>query len=142
MIHSTAWLLFITLSAITALHLLWASGSTWPVADRDQFAPTFVGLKAGTRPPNALMCLIVAGLIFAAGLLPLWLVGSVDLPLPAWCKQAAPWVLFAVFALRGLSAYALPNLPRAEPFRTLDRHYFSPLCLILAAGHLAIALSL
>lgn len=141
MINTIAWLLFAVLSAIAALHLLWASGSTWPVANREQFARTLIGIDTDYETLSAGLCTAVALLIFAAALLPLWNIGSISLPLPNWCKQSAPWVLLAVFALRGLSTYILPNLPRCEPFRTLDRRYFAPLCLLLAAGYLLIALN-
>lgn len=140
MIEIIACLMFVTLSLVAALHLVWASGSTWPVANREQFARNFIGTDSGDHTPCKALCAQVALLIFAGALLPLWTTDIITSPLPAWSRPLSMWVLFTVFALRGLSAYALPNLPRAEPFRTLDRRYYSPLCLLLAAGYLAIIL--
>ncbi len=142
MIDLIPWILLTALSLIAALHLLWATGSTWPLDDPAQFARTFVGIESDRATPGAAITTAVALLIFAAGVLPVWVAGHISLPLPSWCGPVSMWVLVAVFGLRGLSTYALPNLPRAEPFKSLDRRYFAPLCLLLGAGFLSLALSL
>lgn len=142
MIDLIAWLLFVVLLGVSALHFLWASGSTWPVKDPQQFGRTVAGVDSDKATPGMALTALVAILILAAAVLPLWAINTLSLPLPEWCRPASLWVLFAVFFLRGISTYALPNLPRAEPFKTLDRRYFAPLCLVLAAGYLSIALSL
>ncbi len=142
MIDIIAWLLFIVLSLVAALHFLWASGSTWPVKDPKDFARTVAGVDSDKGIPGVGLTALVALLILAAAVLPLWTTHFIALPLPEWCRPTSMWVLFSVFFLRGASTWALPNLPRAEPFRTLDRLYFAPLCLLLAAGYLGIAVSL
>lgn len=145
-IEIVAWLVFVVLFLVAALHFLWATGSTWPVKTPSDFAPTFIGVDADKGVPGKGLTVVVATLILAAAILPLWSTDIIALPLPLplphWCKPSSTWVLFSVFLLRGISTYGLPNLPRAEPFRTLDRLYFAPLCLILAACYLSIALSL
>ncbi|WP_028467849.1 DUF3995 domain-containing protein [Neptunomonas japonica] len=142
MILFIAWLVFIVLAGVSALHFLWASGSTWPVKDPKQFARTVAGVDSGKASPGMGLTALVALLILAAAVLPLWVINVISLPLPEWCRLTSMWVLFAVFFLRGLSSYALPNLPRTQPFKSLDRHYFAPLCLMLAAGYLSIVLNL
>lgn len=142
MIALIAWLLFVVLVGVSALHFLWASGSTWPVKDPQQFARTLAGIDSDRATPGMALTALVAMLILAAAVLPLWTISTISLPLPEWCRATSMWVLFAVFFLRGISTYALPNLPRAQPFKSLDRRYFAPLCLVLAAGYLSLVLSL
>jgi hypothetical protein len=45
-------------------------------------------------------------------------------------------VLIAVFALRGLAPYVTPvfEYARGTPFFELNRLYYAPLCLVIAAG--------
>ena len=137
-----AWAVFLILSTIAALHYLWASGSTWPVATQEQFVRSFIGVQSAKTMPGKRLTVLVATLILAAAASAPWGAALITLPLPSWSKPILLWALFAVFLLRGLSTYGLPNLPRAEPFKTLDRRYFAPLCLVLAAGFLNIALNL
>jgi len=44
--------------------------------------------------------------------------------------------LMLVFGLRGLAPYLTPafNYARATPFYALNRKYYAPLCLLIAAG--------
>lgn len=142
MIEVIASSVFALLTAIAVMHFVWASGSTWPVANQQIFMQTFVGVDGDKPMPGAWLTSIVALLILFAGVLALWSAGLISLPLPEWCRATANWVLFSVFFLRGASTYALPNLPRTEPFRSLDRRYFAPLCLALAAGYLLLGFSL
>lgn len=136
-----AWALFVCLSAIAALHLLWATGSTWPLRDEREFARTLIGVDAERGLPGPALTALVAALIAAAGLCALWVAQLLAPPLPGAWRDASPRVLTAVFLLRGLSTYALPKLPRTEPFRRLDRAYFAPLCLLLGGGFLWLALA-
>lgn len=129
-----AWLLFFILALVAALHFLWASGSTWPVANRDEFVRSFIGSDSPNAMPGALLTSVVACLILVASVVPLWRANIVSLPLPEWALTIGMWALFGIFLLRGLSTYALPMLSRTEPFRRLDRHYYAPLCLIIAVG--------
>ena len=142
MINFIAWFLFVVLSLVASLHFFWATGRTWPVKDPKEFARTIAGIDSDKGMPGMGLTALVASLIFAAAVLPLWTTNVISLPLPEWCRLTSMWVLFSIFFLRGISTYALPNLPRAEPFKTLDRLYFAPLCLLLAAGYLCIAISL
>jgi len=103
-----------------------------------------VGSPKGVPMPSAGLTVFVAISIFGLGLAALWganmfSLGRID-GLKTWILPA----IIAVFALRGVASY-LPFGPfqsSAEPFRTLDRHYFAPLCGLLAVGYLAIFMSL
>lgn len=127
-------LLSLALSAvligIAALHLMWALGWWFPIRQERALARAVVGARGIERMPGAVSCsVVVVALIFAA----------------AW-----PWMpghrltalglagLAAVFLLRGGAAY-LPSWRRLvpeEPFATLDRRLYGPLCLVLGAGFL------
>jgi len=51
------------------------------------------------------------------------------------------WVLVAVFLGRGIATYVPSPLAAAvEPFRTLDRRVYAPLCVALGGGFLLLAL--
>ena len=53
------------LGGLAALHVLWATGSTFPVHDADEFAETFLGVD-GVGSPGPGACLAVAGALGAA----------------------------------------------------------------------------
>jgi hypothetical protein len=50
--------------------------------------------------------------------------------------QVGFWIAGAVFALRGLAGYIRPVFAYADgtPFASLNRRFYSPLCLLIAAG--------
>src|SRR4051794_21030031 len=56
------------LAAIAGLHLVWATGSPWPAADRDELADRMAGRAAGAVP-SAAACVAVAGLLSTAAAL-------------------------------------------------------------------------
>ena len=53
------------LGGLAALHVLWATGSTFPVHDADEFAETFLGVD-GVGSPGPGACLAVAGALGAS----------------------------------------------------------------------------
>ena len=137
--HFIAYAIFFILSVVAIVHLYWARGGAWPAPERRLLARTVVGVDT-EKMPGAALTIIVAGLIFAAGCLPLVWIGALSFPVGETLARILMWALFAVFALRGLSTYTfysrLYNV--VEPFARLNRVYFSPLCLLLAAGYLAL----
>lgn len=92
-----------------------------------------VGVPEGRPMPPPWLTLAVAAAILALGVAALWGAGGVS------GFRAYPMLaIAAVFALRGVATY-LPFGPlqaSVQPFRRLDRRYFAPLCLLLAAGYL------
>jgi hypothetical protein len=119
------------LAAISALHVMWARGSSFPFAGGDALADAVVGSPA---VPSSSACLAVAGaLAFASGLV----AGAPVVPRPL--RRPGIATVTAVLTLRGVAGLAgrtdllVPG--SASPrFRRLDRCCYAPLCLALAAG--------
>ena len=139
-----AYAIFGVLTITALLHAGWAFGMIWPGRDQQSLIDTVIGQPGMTQMPSTALTLAVASAIFAAGLCAPWALGLIVLPLPDWMKSLSPYVLAFIFIARGLSTYVLngPLGTSVEPFRTLDRRYFAPLCLLLGAGFVAIILSL
>jgi hypothetical protein len=122
-----------TLFALAALHALWATGSSWPVKDRAALAELMAGRAGGSVPPAA-ACLTVAALLTSASLL----VGGRPRRLPA-LRRAGARAVAGVLGVRGVLGIAgrtdlVSGGSTAPRFRRLDRRYYSPLCLVLAAS--------
>jgi Protein of unknown function (DUF3995) len=122
------------LAAIAALHVAWGLGLRWPGSDET----TLVGLVVGYRRdhmPSAQQCFVAALAIFAAAAVVALLGGLVRLPIAPGLVTLSGLGATAVFLGRGVAGY-LPawrtHFPR-EPFATLDRRIYSPLCLCIAA---------
>lgn len=123
------------LIAISALHLAWAAGATWPAEDETALALRVAGFR-GVRsmPPRgasvavAMALAIAAHIVFAAaGLMPGIAADALYRP--------ALMALALVFTGRGLAPYT-PQwraLTPEQPFARLDRRYYGPLCLLIAA---------
>lgn len=118
------------LGGLAALHLWWATGSTWPCADEATLADAVAG-----RPklPSPGACVGVAAALSAASAL----VGG-------WPSRGAPLQragatgVVAVLLVRGGVGLAgrtdLVSPGSSSPcFRRLDRRYYAPLCLTIAA---------
>ncbi len=88
--------------------------------------------------PPAWLTLVVAGLILAAALLPLFVTPPLAGALPPNLVHFGLAALAAIFVARGLSAFtpAVHRRHGTEPFVTLDRHIYGPLCLLIGAGYL------
>ncbi len=123
-----AWLLSSVLVLLSALHLLWAIGYWFPIADEAALARAVVGRPEVRRMPGAVPCaLVVVALFFAA---------AVPLFPPSPFRVVALGGLAAVFLARGIAAYlpAWRRLLPEQPFARLDRMVYGPLCLLLGAG--------
>ncbi|MBU2981139.1 DUF3995 domain-containing protein [Lentibacter algarum] len=134
-----SYLLAGVLLALSALHLLWGLRIWWPIADEFKLARATAGFKgiATMAPPAA--CYVVALLLAIVALIALELGG-----LGLFNRSALTALVGAgatlVFLGRGLFAYTptWARLTPEEPFRSLDRRYFSPLCLIIGVGLLVL----
>ena len=110
----------------------WATGSPWPLPDRESLADRVVGRSGGTVPGPA-ACLAVAGLL-APRPRASWPAGRVATP--ALSRLGAAGVV-SVLGLRGGLGLAgrtdlvSPGSVSAE-FRERDRRLYSPLVLTLA----------
>jgi hypothetical protein len=130
-----AWCIFILLTAIAAVHVAWGVGVRWPRRSEIELVTTVIGHRRDTMPPP-FQCYVAALAIFIPGAIALMLAGIVQTALPPWLVILAGAGAALVFAGRGIAGYVpawRARHPR-EPFASLDRHYYSPLCLMLAAG--------
>ena len=130
-----AALVFVPLLAIAIAYFVWSVGGTWPIRDRVLLARTVVGRPGVTRMPPRIMSFGVALAILAAGIVALSLAD--DSAGGIWLTIIGT-LLAAAFLGRGAIGYTAGWRARfpEEPFATLDRKNYSPLCLALGAGFL------
>jgi len=128
--------MFVPLLAVFFAHLLWAMGRSWPIHDRKLLAETVIGTPGIESVPR-LPALIVAIGILAAGIVALALAdhtsGGIGLSILGI-------ICAAIFLSRGFAGYTAgwaEKTPNPN-FRLNDRRVYSPLCLFLGAGFLAL----
>ncbi len=140
MITLLAVVLWIVLAAIAVLHAAWGLGSHWPCESEAVLVRTAGGTPGATRmyPPSS--CFLVAALLAGVSVWPLFAVGVLPEAWPRWLTVLAGAGIALVFLARGVAGYtpAWRRLQSAEPFATLDRRYYAPLCLALGTGFLII----
>ncbi len=126
-------LLFVALLAIGIAHLLWSFGQTWPIHSEALLARSISGTPGVTQMPPRLRTFGIAVLAFACGVLALSLADRSSGG--AWLT-ALGVLAGAGFLARGVVGYTAwwQRLTPEEPFRTLDRKNYSPLCLTLGVG--------
>lgn len=119
------------LAGPAGLHVAWGAGSSFPAPDRAQLADVVAGTDA---VPPARECFVVGALLATAAVM------VVDVgPWPSSVRRLAVTVAAGVLATRGLTGLTgrTSMLVPWEPSRrfvALDRRYYGPLCLALAAG--------
>lgn len=126
------------LLALAGLHLYWGLGGRLPGHDDDSLRLMVVGAKHGRMygfGPSAM----VAGALSAAALVVFAGHSEMMRSNFAWIVLAGYAVLILVFGLRGLAPYLSPvfEYARGTPFFDLNRTYYAPLCLLIAAALIA-----
>lgn len=131
MTTAAASILFFCLITVAMAHFLWSIGSKWPVRDPVLLAHTVIGMEGVDRVPRLASFGVSLAVLFAAAM------GA------ALADKASGGVLLTgigtilglVFLARGALGYTAGWRKRhpLEPFATLDRRIYSPLCLIVAA---------
>lgn len=130
-------LIFIALFAVSIAHFAWALGFTWPIRNEKLLAQTVVGFKGIETMPPRLLSLVVAIAALGAAVFALALAdhdsGGVLLNL-------AGIILALVFLARGIAGYTAwwTKLTPEPNFRLNDRRVYSPLCLALGVGYVAL----
>ena len=129
------------LLVIAVVHALWGAKVWWPIADETALARTVVGQTGIEKMPPSLSCFLVAGALGVGALTP-WAALNF-FPLPETVSAFVRYLVAAfavVFLLRGLAGYSGPfsRYFSEEPFRSLDRRFYSPLCLAFGAGFAAV----
>lgn len=134
---TVAMLLVAALAAITGLHLLWATGRTWPATDEAELVRLVIGdPKLRSMPPRPITAAVAVALtatMVTAGLLPLHVAGWLDGPV-----TLAGAAIGTVFLVRGLATYTAPwrRGHPLEPFATRDRWLYGPSSIALGVGFL------
>jgi hypothetical protein len=138
MIEGLAVALTMVVAVIAALHAHWGRGGTWPAASAERLAKSAVGTPGITRMPSPRSCFVVAALLAAVATWPLFAVDLLPTAWPHWLTLLAGAGIAAVFVGRGVAGYTAAWRRRfsEQPFATLDRLAYSPLCLVLGAGFL------
>lgn len=118
------------LLGVAGLHVAWGLGSTWPLPDRASFADAVTGTE-NVPPPAA--CFAVAGALGLAAAL----VGGRPRRVPLLRRLGAGGVVGVLAVRGGVGLLGLTDLvspgSSSPRFRRLDRRYYAPLCLSLAA---------
>lgn len=127
------------------LHLLWALRVYFPFPNEQAAARAVVGLRGVTRMPSPGASTFV-GLLLVAAAVAAVCMGTFSDQVPASKYILAPVGLFlsAVFLTRGIAG-VLPAFERAapeQPFLTLNRRLYSPLCAAVGLAFLFLVIAL
>jgi hypothetical protein len=123
------------LVAIAAIHIYWGLGGIWPARSAADLARAVVG-DGRTRMPPPWACFAVALLLLVVAAWPWAMLAHPDSrPL-----LVAGIVFAAIFFVRGSAGYSPRWRERfsTQPFATWDMALYSPLCMILAIGLMAL----
>jgi hypothetical protein len=140
MIAPLAILLWAIVSAIAVLHAHWGLGGTWPAASAESLAKAAVGTPEIRQMPGPRSCFMVAALLTGVAAWPLFAAHLLPEAWPRWSTLLAGSLIAAAFVGRGLAGYTSAWRRRfsEQPFASLDRLVYSPLCLALGAGYIVI----
>ena len=116
------------LVVVAALHLLWAVGYWFPIREEQALVRAVVGFRDAERMPGPIPCaLVTVALLFPAAAI--W-----------WPETGLRTTILGVAAVvllgRGLVSRlrGWRRITPLEPFATLDRRVYGPLCLVLGVG--------
>jgi hypothetical protein len=127
--------LMAVLLAIGLIHLAWALDLWWPGTDGVTRARYVVGTS--NRALLGFFSWAAIALAFFGAVAVVWIGQQpVDHWFGALIAYGGYLTLILVFALRGLAPYVTQVFAyaRGTPFYTLNRRYYAPTCLLLAAG--------
>lgn len=127
-----ALILSTVLLALAALHILWGIGFWFPIRDEPALVRAVIGSRDVDRMPGAIPCGLIAVLLLWAAFCPWWGDGFV--------RHVSVGLFAVVFIGRGLLAYTRiwRRFTPQEPFATLDRTRYGPLCLAIGLGFVAL----
>jgi hypothetical protein len=129
--------MFIALLAVATAHFLWSLGRTWPIRTEKLLAQTVIGLRDIERMPPRLASFAMAVATLAAGILALSLADHTSGGLSLTLLGLPVAAVFLGRGLVGYTAWWAEKTPEPN-FRLNDRRVYSPLCLLLGAGFVAL----
>lgn len=123
------------LFAAAVFHAYWGNGGLWPAVSEAELARTVVG-DGRSRMPPPWACFTVAVLLGALAVLPWLILAYPNEPLAVTVGV----LVAAVFFVRGSAGYSPRWRSRfsAQPFAKRDQQLYSPLCLAVATGFMAL----
>lgn len=138
-------LLAILLGGLGLLHIIWAAGLSFPFPNEQSLARSIVGRRGITRLPSHASVALLGMLLISAACAAI-VMGHYATSITTLKFLMVPIGLFlsAVFLLRGLVG-VLPAFERAapeQPYLSLNRRLYSPLCFLIGVGFLALTFSL
>lgn len=140
LIEIVATVLAALLSAVAIVHLYWALGGIWPAKSERDLVNAVFGVPGAAKMPGAKGTLVVVLALAVAAAWPLFISGTLVVPVPRLVLTMVGAVFAAVFWIRGIAAY-LPKFRSrfsSEPFATLDRVVYAPFSLAICAGYLSV----
>jgi hypothetical protein len=135
--------LTLIMTAIAAIHAYWAAGGLWPGKTEHELVNTVIGIPRLTRMPPAWLTALAATVFAGVAAWPLLLAPIAARITTSGLTMAATLLLAVVFLGRGVTGYlpAWRHRHSAQPFATYDRLYYSPLCVVLGVGFVALAVN-
>ena len=127
----------LTFLLIALIHFLWGINIYWPAANETAIARAVVGARGITQMPNFWACSFVALALIIGAMIVLQLGGVIAIKVfPLWLFQLAGVGLALVFLSRGIIGFTpfWEALLPEEPFRTWNKQFYSPLCLLLSTA--------
>ena len=125
----------VVLMALAGLHVYWGVGGLWPGTTEADLVARVAGFRRGVMPgPGA--CFAVALALLSAAYIVAVRLGAPRSGLPEALWTVGYWGVGVVFLLRGIAAY-IPGVfsyAVGTPFYDLNRYYYAPLCLAIAAA--------
>lgn len=131
--------MFIALLAVSVAHFLWSIGRTWPIRNEKLLAQTVVGTAGIETMPPRLASLAVAVVILAAGIAALALADHDGGGQLLTVTGFGFGLLFLARGAVGFTTWWAAQTPEPN-FRLNDRRVYSPLCLLLGVGFVALAI--
>jgi hypothetical protein len=131
--------MFIVLLAVSFAHFLWSIGRTWPIRNEKLLAQTVVGFRDIERMPPKLASFAVFLATLAAGIIALALADPAGGGLPLTLLGLPLAAIFLTRGAIGYTAWWAGKTPEPN-FRLNDIRVYSPLCLFLGAGFLALVI--
>jgi hypothetical protein len=130
-----AVLLTIGVGAIAVIHAMWGLGSHWPEANEEALARAVVGDGRRRMPPPWQCFAVAIGLVLMA-LWPWYALGRIAEPV----VLAGSYTVAGIFMARGIAGYSVRWRAhfKDEPFATRNRKYYSPYCLLIGVGYIAL----